>query len=470
MNLTMTHYQTLATTIPARLDLATDVRVDKCVPTTSGVRITLCNDAQKTSSSFEYVAKGTDPKVDEATLGTMVSLTQLVLTDPLLCAGVRRHGVSVDKGGKVTKAYVDFRGHRVDLLSPRFLVDGHFQGHRVIHEIIRKVETASAGRPACHISFTPISGAIAFLPQETTTAGDKRLYAEENIRKWVLQRGTAPFTRENVTVDDIKVHGIAAVPLAQQPRLPVGKRVLDTEMKEATSPPAKRSEPAPPSTIRVTIVADRSGSMGSMYTSAKEGVQQMLKTHATSGVHTLITMTSFDNTLECHMSDVDATTLTLPLSEEKMDEIMKPRGGTALYDAIFKTASDLLQSVGETEKGILAVITDGFDTGSAKRAPDVQELMERMQREKNIECIFMAANIGDAADMGATMGFSRDSSLTFASDTAATAFSCMNQSMLRSATGGRAAFTRVERQSSAPSTYDTVAAHMPRNVRIATVL
>jgi len=128
----------------------------------------------------------------------------------------------------------------------------------------------------------------------------------------------------------------------------------------------------------------------------------------------------------------------------------------------------LLQSVGATEKGILAVITDGFDTGSDKRAPEVQELMERIQREKNIECIFMAANIGDAADMGATMGFSRDSSLTFASDTAATAFSCMNQSMLRSATGGHSAFTRWERQSSAPSTYETAAA--PRNARIATVL
>ena len=464
----MTHYQTLANTIPTRLDLATGVRVVKCVPTTSGVRITLCNDTQGTSSSFEYVSRGTDPKVDETTLGTMVALTQLVLTDPLLCAGVRRHGVSVDEDGMVTKAYVDFRGHRVDLLSPRFLVDGHFQGHRVIHEIIRKVETASSGRPVCHISFMPIDGTIAFLPQETTAAGNKRLYAEENIRKWVLQRGTAPFTRENVSVGDIKVYGIAAVPLGEQPRLPACKSVLDTEMKEAASPPAKGSEPAPPSTIRVTIVADRSGSMGSMYASAKEGVQQMLKTHAASGVRTLITMTSFDNTLERHMSDVDATTLTLPLPEEKMDEIMKPRGGTALYDAIFETASDLLQSVGATEKGILAVITDGFDTGSDKRAPEVQELMERIQREKNIECIFMAANIGDAADMGATMGFSRDSSLTFASDTAATAFSCMNQSMLRSATGGHSAFTRWERQSSAPSTYETAAA--PRNARIATVL
>tara|TARA_B110000971_G_scaffold21598_1_gene19566 strand:- start:680 stop:2080 length:1401 start_codon:yes stop_codon:yes gene_type:complete len=466
MNLTMTHYQTLAASIPTRLDLPEDVRVATCVATANGVRITLCNDTQKTLSSFEYVARGTDRTVAETTLGTMVALTQLVLTDPLLCAGVRRHGVSVDKDGNVTKAFVNFRGHRVDLLSPRFFVDGQFQGHRVIHEIIHKVETASSGRPVCHISFMPIDGAIAFLPQETTPAGDKRLYAEENIRKWVLERGTAPFTREHVSVDNIKVEGIAAVPLAQQPRLPMGKRVLDTEMKVEASPAAKRAEPPPPSTIRLTIVVDRSGSMRNMAALAQEGVQQMLRTHATSGVRTLMTLSSFDNTLERHMQDVEASTLTLPLTAEKMDDIMAPRGGTALYDAIFETASDLLQSVEVTEKGILAVITDGYDTGSQKGVGEVHALLERMQREKNIECIFMAANIGDATDMGATMGFSRDSSLTFASNTAATAFSCMNQSMLRSVTGGQVAFTRVERQSSAPSTYDTP----PRKMRTNTAL
>ena len=466
---TAENMQRLATSLPSMMHLEKNVRLVSCTATGRGIRVQLQNTAQRTKSSFELVTK--DTNLDEAsglkTLGTMTALTQIVLTDPLLCQGVRSHGVSVGNDGELKEAFVDFHGHKIDVLDGRFFQDGAFQGHAVIAEIIRTVKDSSGVQAICHISFAPIEGPIAFLPQETTPEGVKRTYAENNIRRWVRERGTAPFTREQVCEDDIIIDSVATVPLHKQPRLMTNKRTMDTSL---SNPPESKKSKDSPTAIHLTIVGDRSGSMISMKQEAFKGIQEILKTNQDTSkkehIPTLVTFTSFDNNVEEHMTDKPIESLELPLSNELMDAMMNPRGGTALYDAIYSSALTLFDKVQFGEKGIFAVITDGHDTSSEKNNHHVQTLLQRIQDEKNIECIFMGANIGDATSVGASMGFRADTSLTFSSETAATAFSCMNQSMLRSVTGGSAAFTRLERQTSAPVSF-TMPVHMPRTQRLA---
>jgi uncharacterized protein YegL len=453
-SVTAENMRELAASLPSMLHLEKDVQLMSCVATNRGIRVKLTNTTQNTSSSFELVTK--DASLDETsglkTLGIMTALTQIVLTDPLLCQGVRSHGVSVGNNGELKEAFVDFHGHKIDVLDQRFFQEGAFQGHAVITEIIRTVKDSSGVQAICHISFAPIEGPIAFLPQETTPVGVKRTYAEKNIRRWVRERGTAPFTREHVTEDDIVIDSIAAVPLSKQPRLMTNKITIDTSL---SNPNESKKSKESPTLIHLSILGDRSGSMMSMKGEAYNGIQQILKTnqetHEKENIPTTVTVTSFDSKVEEHITDKPIASLTLPLSEEFMDVMMEPRGGTALYDAIHQAASILSEKVQDGEKGIFAVVTDGNDTSSEKNSQQVQELLQHIQDEKNIECIFMGANIGDATQVGASMGFHKDTSLTFSSETAASAFSCMNQSMLRCASGGSAAFTRVERQTSAPS-------------------
>ena len=469
---TAENMQRLAISLPSMMHLEENVKLVSCTATGRGIRVQLKNTQQHTKSSFELVTK--DTNLDEAsglkTLGTMTALTQIVLTDPLLCQGVRSHGVSVGNDGELKEAYVDFHGHKIDVLDGRFFQDGAFQGHSVIAEIIRTVKDSSGVQAICHISFAPIEGPIAFLPQETTPEGVKRTYAEDNIRRWVRERGTAPFTREQVCEDDIMIDSVAAVPLHKQPRLMTNKRTMDTSL---SNPPETKKSKDSPTMIHLTIVGDRSGSMINMKQAAFRGIQEILKTNQDAfekeHIPTSVTFTSFDNSVEDHMIDKPIESLKLPLSDEVMDAMMYPRGGTALYDAIHHAASILFDKVQDGEKGIFAVITDGHDTSSKKNNQDVQTLLEQIQDEKNIECIFMGANIGDATEVGTSMGFRAETSLTFSSETAATAFSCMNQSMLRSATGGSAAFTHLERQTSAPSTHTKFAmlTQMPKTRRFA---
>jgi len=446
----------LAASLPSMLHLEKNVRLLSCVATNRGVRVKLTNEAQNTSSSFEFVTK--DNNLTETsglkTLGVMTALTQLVLTDPLLCQGVRHHQVSVGHNGELREAYVDFHGHKVDVLDERFFKEGAFQGHAVVTEIIRTVKNNSGIQTVCHISFEPIEGPIAYLAQETTPLGIKRMYAEKNIRRWVQERGTAPFTRDRVTEADILIDSVAAVSLTKQPRLMSTKRTLNTSLLLETTKSSETVKEVP-TTLHLSILGDRSGSMMTMQKEAYTGIQQILKTnqetHEKEKIPTTVTVTSFDSTVEEYITDIPIASLKLPLNDALMDAIMAPRGGTALYDAIYKSASVLFDKVQDGEKGIFAVITDGHDTSSEKNCPQVQELLQRIQEAKNIECIFMGANIGDATQVGASMGFQADTSLTFSPETASTAFSCINQSMLRSMTGGSAAFTRLERQTSAPS-------------------
>jgi hypothetical protein len=337
----------------------------------------------------------------------------------------------------------------VDLLSPRFFSSGSFQGHAVVAEIIRTVQGDSGVQAICHIALVPIVGPIAYLAQETTPEGVLRTYAEQNIRKWVREQGTAPFTRERVTEDSVLIDSIAPVPLHQQPRLPQQQQTLATTL--ATT----GTVVPPPSCIHLSILGDRSGSMISMRQAAYDGIQNLLNCHQdiynARKIPTRVSLSSFDNCVETYISMKPIENIQLPLSDELMESILAPRGGTALYDAIYKTAEQLRHHVQEGEKGIFAVMTDGFDTCSSKTSNDVCQLLEQLQRDHTIECLFLAANIGDAAVMGASLGFSPETSLTFSPETAATAFSCMNESMRRSSVGGSMAFTRVERQSSAPA-------------------
>ena len=121
---------------------------------------------------------------------------------------------------------------------------------------------------------------------------------------------------------------------------------------------------------------------------------------------------------------------------------------TALHDAIYAAGEDLLQRMESGDKGILCVVTDGQDTASsAHTRVDVHGMLERL-KSSHVTPIFLAANIGDARDVGQQLGFDRDTSLTFTPSTVGAAYASLRQATQR---GTRIEFTDIERQMSAPN-------------------
>lgn len=377
---------------------------------------------------FHYKIRASAATTGEPSLQASTALAQLIMNDPLLLAGV------TDFECYPGASFIVFRGHSVDLSK-------HFDGEclnvsGVITEIICKVSSDTSAA-VCNIGLVPIKTSVAFLACEDNSKGKHRFYEEANIRKWIVEHGTAPFTRASVSADDICVAGPAAVPIQKQPALPLKRKAVET-----TNTAIKKARPI--KNKHICAVWDRSGSMRSMGTTPLEGLQKLLQDQkaiaTSSGNPTNVSLYTFDNEMEVPVDNQDI------LSVDVNNEWIEPRGTTRLYDTIVTAATTFKKNVLEGESGVFIVMTDGADNASECSANTVKKTLDSLP--DNIECIFMAANIGDAQDVGASMGFNEDTSLTFTTDASDTAFRCMSQSALRSVTGGSAAFTGMERQSS----------------------
>jgi len=423
--------------ICATLNVDDGIEVAGCTPhhppalTSSGVSHVLIH--LKKTRIFTYTIKIQEADSGERVLKAKTVLAQLIMSDPLLLAGVTEFDyecTSNDWTGSIV-----FHGHKVDI-SPFF--DGQIlQTSSIVNEIIRNVSASSGQEHVCNISMVPIRTSIAFLECESSST-QQRFYEEANIRKWVLEHGTSPFTRLLVTVSDINTIGPVG-DLATAPRL-----VSTRKSSDMSSVPKKKARVSVKKNI--TCVWDCSGSMRSMYSESKQGLRKTIEEQRalaiSTGNPTTLTVITFDHEIKYRIDSKDIVSVDLA----DIDDWVRPRGMTRLYDAIVSAASRCSESTHDS--GILIVMTDGYDTNSEASPDVVRETLEKLKTEKDTECIFMAANIGNAEMVGPTMGFSSDTSITFTPGAAESAFDSLSQSALRSVTGGSARFTQIERECS----------------------
>jgi len=411
------------------IEVAEDIEVFGAMPSTDKGTTQLHILLKKNEKIFRYKIREQPAETGEPSLQASTALAQLIMNDPLLLKGVQDFECSP------AKSFIVFHGHHVDI-SPYF--DGTIlQTSAIVTEIIRKVSTSSNMKHICNIGLVPITGNIAFLECEDTANGH-RLYEEQNIRKWVCEQGTSPFTRGVVTPDDIRIV-LASVPIHKQPTLHNKRKSVSTD-----NVPVKKGREI--SNKHLYCVWDRSGSMRLMGKAPFDGLKRVIQDQqaiaASSGNPTKITLYTFDNEMEIPLDNQDISTVDV----DAVDEWIQPRATTRLYDTIVTAAAQMKERVQEGESGVLIVMTDGSDNASECDQTTVKKTLESLP--DNIECIFMAANVGDAQAVGSEMGFRQETSMTFTSEASQSAFECMSHSALRSVTGGTAAFTQCERQSS----------------------
>ncbi len=211
--------------------------------------------------------------------------------------------------------------------------------------------------------------------------------------------------------------------------------------------------PSPPSPAEgtmnvdtdITVILDRSGSMGNIASDVIVGFNAFLAAQRRETGVCRLTLVQFDDQYEV-VCDALAIAEVPQLSKENF----QPRGTTALLDAIGRTVENTgarLRALSESERPgrvLVAIITDGLENASTDYTRERVFDMISTQRDRyQWTFLFFAAN-QDAIAEGARIGIGADQSLnvgpggagfraaTLAMSTAVSAFRATGETALSS--------------------------------------
>ena len=161
-----------------------------------------------------------------------------------------------------------------------------------------------------------------------------------------------------------------------------------------------------PENARIVFILDRSGSMQSIAAETVGGFESYIETQKSQPGKATVTLVQFDDRYQVDYDGIDIN--DVPKLE------FKPRGYTALYDAIGKTIVDLKDNpTTEDTKTIIVILTDGEENASKEyNYIAVQRLIKEVQDDLNWEVIFVGANI-DAVKTASSIGIKASNSVTF---------------------------------------------------------
>jgi len=177
-----------------------------------------------------------------------------------------------------------------------------------------------------------------------------------------------------------------------------------------------------PNKAAITLVLDRSGSMGSIRDDTIGGVNTFIVDQRKQPGECTFTLAQFDDVYEVVMHNKPLADVALLTRETFV-----PRGSTALLDAIGKTINVLgaeLAALPETQrpgKVYFVVMTDGQE--NASREFDRDQVFKMIQHQRDNykwEFVFLGAN-QDAIQAGTSLGFLGSHSVSYASNSGSVA-------------------------------------------------
>lgn len=169
----------------------------------------------------------------------------------------------------------------------------------------------------------------------------------------------------------------------------------------------------------IAMIVDRSGSMDKIAKDMNGGIKQFLADQAKEPGYCVVDITTFDTLVEHPYEAVRP--------DDVKGDIIVPRGGTALNDAVgmtIVTLGERFDGMDEEDKPglvVVVVVTDGEENSSKEYThAQVKALVERQTNEWGWHFIFLAANI-DAFETGAQYGYAKGSTMNFAPSSAGVA-------------------------------------------------
>ncbi|MGW0007785.1 vWA domain-containing protein [Nocardia grenadensis] len=166
-----------------------------------------------------------------------------------------------------------------------------------------------------------------------------------------------------------------------------------------------------PDLTTIAVLLDRSGSMQTIKSDTEGGLAAYFEEQRQVEKAVRVTLAQFDTEYECVYSNVPIDQVPPPA--------LQPRGGTALYDAIGRSVTDLgaeLAARPEEERPgtvIVVVLTDGHENSSREWThAAVRSLIEQQQNVYSWDFLFLGANM-DAVEIGSGLGFAPQQSITY---------------------------------------------------------
>ena len=195
----------------------------------------------------------------------------------------------------------------------------------------------------------------------------------------------------------------------------------------------------------ICLIVDRSGSMFNIVDDMNGAIVQLMQDQAKEPGTCLVDVVTFDTEVDVVYDSAD------PL--EVNDQVIKPRGNTALNDAIgigVTRLGDKLRLMPEEERPatvIVVVVTDGMENSSMDWThAQVRKLVERQTNTYNWTFMYLAANV-DAFATGKGYGFAKGQTIAFAAsaDSVQSVYSGLSANATRARRGDTAGFTQDER-------------------------
>lgn len=196
----------------------------------------------------------------------------------------------------------------------------------------------------------------------------------------------------------------------------------------------------------LALIVDRSGSMSPIAGDMNGAIRELLKEQAKEPGDLLIDITTFDQEIELPYLNAKAEDIT--------EDVIMPRGMTALLDAIGITITGLgtkLRVLPEKDrpgKVIVVVVTDGYENASQEYTREqVKKMVEEQTDKWGWTFMYLAANV-DAFATGGGMGFRTGQTMSYAAtgQTVSAGYGGLHANISRSRAGDESGFTADERE------------------------
>lgn len=153
--------------------------------------------------------------------------------------------------------------------------------------------------------------------------------------------------------------------------------------------------------LNIRLVLDRSGSMSSCRVETVESINEYITEIQKEAVEGVFTLSTFDS------RSIDIPISRIPIRELTTlgEDILMPRGGTPLYDAIGTAVYDLSTFTHrKNEKKVLVIVTDGYENASREYTSDAIKQLIEEKTKKGWLILYLGAD-HDAFKQSRDMGF-----------------------------------------------------------------
>ncbi len=193
--------------------------------------------------------------------------------------------------------------------------------------------------------------------------------------------------------------------------------------------------------MRVYLLLDRSGSMGSQWTDTIGAINAYVKA---LDAETNVYLAAFDSGYSSDLSYTVVRNTTAKGFEAVSPTEITPRGGTPLFDAMGRTLDHAFKE--SPEKAYFVVMTDGEENTSRKFTKEV--IAEKLARaeDRNWEVVFLGANFDGITSQAAAFGVGMAKAMNISTSNLGDEMKFMaTNTMAYASCGARTEFTATDR-------------------------